>query len=236
MTRLAILTASILAASAAHAADTDPPPPVQLSASVAVVSDYRFRGVSLSNRNWAAQGEARLDSDPGFYGGVSATTVSGRRLGGAAGEADLYAGWTRSYGDGWRPDVGVQGYVYLAGRRRDFVELYGAITTPGFGPANAFKLTGGVNYAPDQANLRGDNVYGFAELNASAATVPLSLRVRAGYESGGRASDKADWLAGVRYKLRRTPFTFGLSYVETSRSFARDGSAGVVFSVNLPLK
>ncbi|MDT7934328.1 MAG: TorF family putative porin [Sphingomonadaceae bacterium] len=236
MSRIPILAAAVLMASAAHAADTDPPPPVQLSASVAAVSDYRFRGVSLSNRHWAAQGEVRLDSDPGFYGGVSATTVSGRLLGGAAGEADLYAGWTHSYGDGWRPDVGVQGYLYLAGRRRDFVELYGALTTPGFGPANALKLTGGINYAPDQANLRGDNVYGFAELNASAATVPLSLRLRAGVESGGRAGNKVDWLAGVRYKPSRLPFTFALSYVEASHSFARDGGAGVVFSVNLLLK
>ncbi|HEX8655686.1 MAG TPA: TorF family putative porin, partial [Allosphingosinicella sp.] len=86
-----------------------------------LMSDYRFRGVSRSDEDPAAQAAVTVNHDSGFYLGVRATTLSGldafrlrdpsvTDLGDI--EADLYAGYSRDLGGGLTVDGGVMYYLF----------------------------------------------------------------------------------------------------------------------------
>ncbi len=49
--------------------------PLSLSGEVAVVSDYRFRGISLSDEEIALQPSLTLSHESGFYSGVWGSTM-----------------------------------------------------------------------------------------------------------------------------------------------------------------
>ena len=74
---LAAVAAGITAPSAALAQDTEEAGPVTVSANVALTSDYRFRGVSLSNGDPAIQGGIDVGHDSGFYVGTWASSIEG---------------------------------------------------------------------------------------------------------------------------------------------------------------
>ena len=57
-------------ASPAFAEDTAPPPAVTVNGTAAIVSDYRFRGISQSNKRFAVQGSITVAHESGVYGGV----------------------------------------------------------------------------------------------------------------------------------------------------------------------
>ena len=54
--RLATMALLLTVSSPALAEETAPPPDVTITGSVALVSDYRFRGVSQSDKGFAVQG------------------------------------------------------------------------------------------------------------------------------------------------------------------------------------
>jgi uncharacterized protein (TIGR02001 family) len=83
----------------------------QVSGSVSLLSDNRFRGVSLSDRKPALQGEVAYDSASGLYAGAQASTV---RLRGADPglSAETYAGLVHAFGQRGSFDLGVAGYFY----------------------------------------------------------------------------------------------------------------------------
>lgn len=207
---------SALAASPAAA-----PAFVTVTGEATFVSDYRFRGVSRSSGDPAAQASVRADTLPGFYASAWASSVAG--YAGADAEVDVYGGWTRNIG-GWHPDAGVYGYLFPGGRGANFYEVYGAISRD-LGPASA---TVGVNYAPPQRGGR-DNAYVYASLGAGIPRTPVSLRASVGYEDGFEARRKIDWSLGGSVKAGRR-FTLGLKYVDTDTRGGHAG-AGVVASI-----
>src|SRR3569623_778429 len=112
---LPALTAAAAAftGSSACAEDAPPPPPAfTISGGATLVSDYRFRGISQTDRDVAVQGTATLAHSSGFYvtfWGSSVddyVTASGR----AHQELDLIAGFKRSFGP-TMIDAGVLYYV-----------------------------------------------------------------------------------------------------------------------------
>ncbi|MEZ5573476.1 MAG: TorF family putative porin [Halioglobus sp.] len=85
-----------------------------LSANVALTSDYRFRGISQSNEDPAVQGGFDASFEPGFYIGTWGSSVDfgGGNDTGSFGtlELDYYAGWSGPIGD---TDFGIDvGYAY----------------------------------------------------------------------------------------------------------------------------
>ncbi|QCI80554.1 hypothetical protein E6W36_10405 [Hankyongella ginsenosidimutans] len=85
-------------------------------------SDYRFRGVSLSDRDVALQGTVTATHNPtGIYAGFWSSTIE--QLNGAEAELDLYAGWAKELGP-VKLDVGATGYVYPGGDDVNYFELY----------------------------------------------------------------------------------------------------------------
>ena len=90
----------------------------QLSGNVALVGDYRFRGLSQTYRQPAVQGGIEYASATGAYAGAWGSNVSGNQfLNGGSLELDLYGGyrWTGRGGKAGL-DVGVLYYWYPRAR------------------------------------------------------------------------------------------------------------------------
>jgi uncharacterized protein (TIGR02001 family) len=182
-----------------------------VTGTLAVVSDYRFRGVSLSNKKAAVQGSLQLNTEPGFFAGVWASNIA--EYGGADVEVDLYGGWTGALGPA-TATVGVYSYLYPGGSNVDVYELYGSL---GYTIATV-TATVGLNIAPDQKNLATSSRYAYLNLAAGIPDTPVTLKANIGHERGsfvvdgsGRTTEKFDYLVGadVKYEF----LTLGLAYI-----------------------
>lgn len=162
--------------------------PVTVTGSVGVVTDYRFRGVSLSGGDPAIQGGFTLTHESGFYAGTWGSSIDdgGSDIYGDV-ELDLFVGWSGSLSEAVGLDVGVLYYAYptnASGVDAEYVEPYATLTST-FGPVQA-KL--GVTYAPEQDSLGdNDNLYIFTKLSAGIPNTPISLSAGLGYTDGALA-------------------------------------------------
>jgi uncharacterized protein (TIGR02001 family) len=201
-----------------------------LSGGVTVVSDYRFRGVSLSNKQVAVQPTLTVKHSSGLYAGVWGSNITpnvGDDL-----EVDLYAG----YAGGAGPityDLGATYYVYPGASGFNYAEITGKLGTT-VGPAS---LGAQVSYVPKQGtntnNL--DNIYLGSNASIGIPTTPFTLTASVGYEDGAFGNKKVDWSLGATANV--AGFTLGASYVDTNRNIQGNpitrnlGGAGAVFSL-----
>src|SRR6187399_2249156 len=89
------LTGCVLAATPAFADETAAPSDITISGNVQAVTDYRFRGISLSAGDFALQGSINVNHSSGLYVGTWASSLEqdpADTYGNA--EVDVYAGWT----------------------------------------------------------------------------------------------------------------------------------------------
>lgn len=201
---------------------------LDITATATAVSDYRFRGVSESGRDPAIQGSVDL-SYRGFYVGAWVSSIA--RTADTNVELDLYAGYAGSAGP-IEYEVGAIAYLYPGGDGSGTIYEGAAKLSYTLGPVTA-KL--GLNYAPDQENLDGDNFYISSELRAGIPTTPLTVFAQLGRERGSFYGRKWDWSLGL--EVTRGPFTASLAYVDTNldsdTSFlGRDIRAGIVASAS----
>jgi uncharacterized protein (TIGR02001 family) len=201
--------------------------PFTLTGGIAVVSDYRFRGVSLSDKDFAVQPYVTLKHESGFYAGVWASNLAenaGEDL-----EVDLYAGF--SGGDAVTYDIGATYYVYPGVSSFNYVEFTGKLGTT-VGPAT---IGGQLSYVPSQDNTgNSDNVYLATNAAVAIPNTPITLTGSVGLEDGAftAGSSKIDWSLGATAAV--SGFTLGVAYVDTDRrsTFAfKDSAAGVVFTL-----
>ena len=180
---------------------------LDVTATATIVSDYRFRGVSSSDRDPALQGSIDLTYH-GFYAGAWASSIA--RTADTNVELDLYAGYGGSAGP-LEYEVGAIAYLYPGGDGS--ATIYEATGTLSYtlGPATG-KFS--INYAPDQAHLAGDNLYLNGELRVGIPTTPVTLFASLGRERGSFYGRKWDWSLGL--EVTRGPFTASLAYVDTN--------------------
>ncbi|WP_288485175.1 TorF family putative porin, partial [uncultured Novosphingobium sp.] len=74
---VASLAAAYLASAAPALAQDAEVKPITVSGSVGIVSDYRFRGVSQSDKNLAVQGGITIAHESGFYIGTWGSNLAG---------------------------------------------------------------------------------------------------------------------------------------------------------------
>lgn len=183
-------------------------------AEAAVVSDYRFRGVSLSDKQPALQGGLTASHVSGVYGYVWSSTIEEYGAGddgdGAEVEVDLALGWAGSLG-GLDIDVSAQAYKYPDGSDVDYIEFPAVISRT----QGAWRWSLGGAYAPSQRALgHKDNIYGWGGLVWGAESSPFEVELRAGYEDGAYApGGKWDWSAGLSHDFG--PLRAGLAYVDS---------------------
>ena len=229
-------TAVPAAANGAEAAAATPD--FTVTGSAALVSQYRFRGISQSDNKPVIQGTFTIAHKSGLYlsvWGSSASANSAVNLGGT--EIDVYGGYTHALGgSGVTVDLGVYGYIYpgskdAVGIDESYVEVYGSLAKS-FGPVTA---KAGVYYAPDQhyfnrfATPTQYNVYEYGELGFTPANVPLNLHAHVGHTGGGfdyAGHDYIDYTVGASYKWKA--LTFDLSVVGTNLSRSDTQAADVL--------
>ncbi|MDE8653107.1 TorF family putative porin [Novosphingobium album (ex Liu et al. 2023)] len=208
--------------------------PISVSGSVALVSDYRFRGVSQSDKELAVQGGVTVSHESGLYVGTWASNLSGwGTFGGSNTELDIFGGYAMDIG-GATLDVGLTWYMYPGGAdTTDFAEGYAKLSST-LGPVN---VLAGVAYAPKQDALgnysntpssRGqkqDNLYLWGDVNMGIPETPLTVKAHFGYSNGNPGlgpngtsvaptGEYLDWLLGADYALG--PVTLGVAYVDTN--------------------
>ena len=188
----------------------------ELSAEIGLVSDYRYRGLSLSDGKPAIQGSATFEHDSGLYAEAWSSTIGGPDVDADA-ELDLTAGYALDISDHLSLDMSGTYYLYLGQPDANYVD--GTISL-GFTQGRAAARIG-LSFAPEQKGTEDDegkkssNSYAFAGASYELEKLPLTLNAELGYEQGAfdeaPDSGKWDWQVGAEVKLE--PSRIGLSYV-----------------------
>ena len=134
-TLLAVTLAALTSGAATTVLAADPKAPApdfELSGNVAVVSDYRFRGVSETNRKAAFQGGFDLAHKSGFYIGNWNSNIKYASDSNPYLESDFYGGYATEV-SGVGVDVGVLRYQYPGAGLYNTTEVYLGV---GYGPAS----------------------------------------------------------------------------------------------------
>ena len=228
-----------LLSSAPAFAQEEPAGPVTVSGSVALVSDYRFRGVSQSDKAMAIQGGVTATHESGAYVGTWGSSLAGwGQFGGANMELDLFAGYAIPLG-GATLDVGLTWYMYPSGADiTDFAEPYVKLSSE-LGPVKGLI---GVAYAPKQEALgkwcsdaactiadpgdKEDNLYIWGDISGAVPNTPVTLKAHLGWSNGNSGlgpngtsiaptGKYLDWMVGADLAIPGTPLTLGVAYVDT---------------------
>jgi len=230
-----LAAASLLVATPA-VAQTEEPAEFEVAGSVALVSDYRFRGVSQTDKEMAVQGGVSVTHKSGLYVGTWGSNLAGwGTFGGSNMELDIFGGYAMDLG-GATLDVGLTWYMYPGGLdTTDFAEPYVKLSGT-VGPAS---LLVGAAYAPKQEALgnfsntpqsRGqkeDNLYLWTDASAGIPDTPLTLKAHLGYSNGNPGlgpngtslsptGKYLDWMLGADIALG--PVTLGAAYIDTDLS------------------
>jgi uncharacterized protein (TIGR02001 family) len=173
----------------------------QVSGSASLLSDYRFRGVSLSQGRPAVQAEVSYDHLSGWYAGLFGSNMQFDEHSDREAQAVGYAGYSRRLLDGLSVDAGATYSTFSGGDGYNYGELHVGIT--------AQQFSARLYYAP---NYFGEGVRTlYAEANGSArltdkirlighAGVLQPLSVADGQSSRERAH--VDLLAGIEFQLK----------------------------------
>lgn len=235
----AMAAAGAIATSAAHAEDTEAPSDITISGGATVISDYRFRGISQSNKRPAIQGTATLSHSSGLYASVWGSSIDDYIADNST-ELDFVAGFKTNVGQSTL-DAGVTYYYYPNSTFQfsDFFEVYTSLSHT-LGP-----VTGkvGVTYAPKQQALsldgisKEDSLYVSGDLSAGIPKTPISVNAHLGrsfersYLTFGQKY--TDWSVGATYTWRN--LALGVSYVDTNKNILAGtrnvSKAGVVGSL-----
>ena len=206
----------------------------------AIVSQYRFRGISQSDNKPVAQGTFTVAHSSGFYlstWGSSASANNAVNLGGT--EIDIYGGYTHALGtSGVTIDAGLYGYIYPGSRKavgnsESYYEVYGSLAKA-IGPVTA---KAGAYWAPDQhyfsafATPTRFSVYEYGELTGAIPHTPLTLHGHLGHTGGGldyAGHEYLDYTLGAGLKAKA--LIFDLSVVGTNLSRNDTAAAGAAYA------
>lgn len=223
-----LLATAILAACAGTTARAEEAAPAvkpdhETSFNAAVVSDYRYRGISQTRLKPALQGGFDYTNNPtGVYAGTWLSTIKWTKDAGGDGsiEWDLYAGKRGSLSEELAYDVGVLGYVYANNGLRHVA---------GMADANTAEIYGQLGYGPAYLKYSHavTNLFGFADSKNSGYLdlganfdlgEGLSANLHAGRQKvrGNDAASYTDWKLGVTKDFGVA--TLALAWVATNAS------------------
>jgi uncharacterized protein (TIGR02001 family) len=225
-----LCAAAVLAigfASETAMADDAPAPEFTVTGSAAIVSQYKFRGLTQSDSKPAVQASITVSHKSGFYISMWGSSGASSRSDSLSTyvspnegtEIDVYGGFTHAIGkSGITFDGGLYGYIYPNVSNYNLFEVYGSLAKS-YGPVTA-KI--GLNWAPKQNyfTLAGTttkySMYEYGELSYAAG--PLTLHSHLGHTGGGLnfVKEYLDYTAGVSYKWKA--LTFDISAVGTNIS------------------
>ncbi|WP_313705603.1 TorF family putative porin [Massilia sp.] len=193
-----------------------------IGANVALVSDYRYRGISQTRLQPALQAGADLVAASGWYAGAWASSITWTRDAGGSGsvELDLYSGRRGELGGGVSYDAGLLGYLYPSN---------GLSRLPGWDNANSAEAYAQLGYRAatlkyshaftNLFGMPGTRGSGYLDLNLSLpAGARTTLTLHAGRQRVRHlgAASYTDWKAAVAHDVG--PATLTLAAVGTNAS------------------
>ncbi|MAX00207.1 MAG: hypothetical protein CMN72_11325 [Sphingomonas sp.] len=243
-----ILIGGILAAATATPAmaqDTAPPEPITISGSATLVTDYRYRGVSQTDKEMAFQAGLTVSHESGVYAGFWGSNLAGwGTFGGSNTELDLLGGVVVPVGGGGNLDLGLTWIMYPGGAdTTDFAELHAKLS----GEIGPISLAANVSYAPPQKALgkvyytgaaaaagtpddpgdKEDNLYLSGDGAYAIMNTPVTLDAHIGYSDGNSGlgpngtsiaptGTYFDWSLGGSVVYKS--LTLGVHYIDTDIS------------------
>ena len=195
---LAFATVSVYAAPAA--AQTGDSTSVTVFGALGAVSDYRDRGVSLSDQDISLVGSLTLEHDSGVYIGAhgGGVRVPGRLFGGADVRLSPYVGYLADV-NGFTLDLSFELDGFEGGDEGRFFPEIKTSLSRDFG---LFYTRAGLTYAFDGRwlNPETDSLYGYFDLEVPVPGLPaLTLLTHVGYDLRDGRSDLVDWSAGLSW-------------------------------------
>ena len=213
------------AAAPATATPAAPTSDFTITGGATLISDYRFRGISQTNKRFAIQGTLGVSHASGFYIGTWGSSIDDYVAAGSDQEIDLYGGYKKTI-SGTTIDGGLLYYFYpgnAKGTATDFFEPYLNVSHT-FGPVG---VKAGLNYSWKQHALgcslpqctaREDNLYTYGELSGAIPGTPITITGHLG-ETWGRSylsdglKEYTDYSVTAAYAWKN--FTFSAAYVGT---------------------
>lgn len=221
-----------------------------LSANVALVSDYRFRGVSQNWRSPALQAGIDFASKNNWYVGTwvsnvtSALYTNSIGIPGAGLEWDVYGGYKMDMGNGWVIDAGLIQYTYPGAGPNNTLEAYIG------GSRDWFSVKYSHSISKKFFGLDDARGSGYLDLTATYPLAPnLNVVAHVGYQNYNYkgVDDYTDFKLGVAYDW--SGVTWGAAVVgttedheyqilgldSTNRTRAENkklGKAGIVLSIS----
>jgi uncharacterized protein (TIGR02001 family) len=227
-----IVSANALAQTAAPA--KAPEPEYTFTGNLGIFSDYRFRGISQTNKLPAIQGGIDFAMKNGLYLGNWNSNVDSTMYNGANIEMDFYGGYKATFGDFgldiggiyyYYPGTGANpagldvknGELYIGGSWGPLTAKYNYAVTDFFGaPNSSGSWYLNVAAAHDFGNGFGINgSIGYQGLKGGAQVVQIN---------GTTASSITDWKLGGTYTV--DSWVLGLAYISTNRNLAGYTSPG----------
>lgn len=209
---LFLATAVAMLSTTTFAAEESLPMGLSLSGSAALITDYRFRGLTQSQNDPAVQASFTLSHASGLYAGVFGSNVD---FGDGAPHLELtpYIGYSTelNFSDSVKPvlDVGYTRYNYPSWSNWAWNEVYAKLT---FSDAlmSGDSLLTNVNYTDDYAGFAGDSWNFTLGYSAPIASTGFGLVTSVGYttidQTGAlvdtTADDYVDWKVGVNYSAK----------------------------------
>ncbi len=206
--------------------------PGDLTGSLALTTDYVFRGISQTDSGPAVQGTIdyayMFRDEIGIYAGIFGSNVdfdevSGPGIDRASAEFDLYGGVKGTVsGVSWQ--LGFIHYAYPKASPSpnfdyDYTEVVGKL---GY-DFDVLAITAGVNYSGDFFSETGEGVYYSADVTVPLRFLPLDMKAlghigRQTIENNARfgTPDYTDWLLGASATYKG--FTLTVAYTDTDIS------------------
>lgn len=203
-----IIGASVLAMAAASAASAQE---IKTAVSVGGFSDYRLRGVSLSDEEPVIQGsiegEVAFNDSFSAFGGVWASSLDTEGGFGAL-ETDFYVGAKGKISElTWKATY-LRLYYHDA-RGLDFDQYAFEVGHP-IGP-----FSGAAGVVRDEYDP-GNSTYIWGSLGYAFADTPFSVKALVGHEDGAYGfDDKVNWGLGASYAFQK--LSFNLEYIDTNK-------------------
>ena len=224
--RSCLFVAMLLTASTANAAD--------VSAEAGVVSDYRYRGLSLSGHGPALQGMLSVEHEAGAYGSLWASSINSSGNGLKA-ELSATAGYAAELAEGFGLDLSASYFLYPDDSGSNYAEFTGIASTV----RGDLSAGLGISLVPKQAGPRDEagkhrNSYVFGDAEFAVPGTNTAFKAGVGYERGyfdeAERGGKLDWSVGVEIEAA---IKAGLSYNGYRTRYGSGG--GLVASVSFGL-
>ncbi len=193
--------------------------PGEFTLSLALASEYSFRGLSYTNEEPAYQGSLDYKHETGFYLGVWASSVDlGTTRDEVSSEVDFYTGMLFDLGAGVTWDLGATYYMYPGSSDiRNSYNFYEYRTSlqRDFG---VFDAKAGVHYAPNFFGDSGNAVYSYIDANVPIyddfyGTLHYGYQTIAREQANFGYPNYGEWSAGVGYDVYG--FSFNAFYHDT---------------------